>query len=69
LDVDAAIQWVHDNIASFGGDPERISIFGQSAGSGLVAAYTFSHPTDTRVKGGIQQSGRYKYFERYFPMA
>ncbi|KIJ50898.1 hypothetical protein M422DRAFT_158875, partial [Sphaerobolus stellatus SS14] len=57
LDVDAAIQWVFDNIANFGGDPERITIFGQSAGSGLVATYTFSHPTDTRVKGGIQESG------------
>ncbi|KAF8521222.1 carboxylesterase [Hysterangium stoloniferum] len=51
LDVDAAIQWVHDNIASFGGNPERITIFGQSAGSGLAAAYTFANPTDTRVKG------------------
>ncbi|KAF8518412.1 carboxylesterase [Hysterangium stoloniferum] len=58
LDVDAAIQWVHDNIDSFGGNTERITIFGQSAGSGLAAAYTFPNPTDTRVKGVIQESGR-----------
>ncbi|KAF8963596.1 carboxylesterase [Flammula alnicola] len=57
LDVDAAVQWVHDNIAAFGGDPERISLFGQSAGSGAVDAYTFAHPQDTIVKGVIEQSG------------
>jgi len=51
LDVGAAIQWVQDNIAAFGGDPGRITIFGQSAGSGLVSSYTFANPTDTRVKG------------------
>ncbi|KIK65951.1 hypothetical protein GYMLUDRAFT_239625 [Collybiopsis luxurians FD-317 M1] len=57
LDADAAIQWVYENIASFGGDPERITIFGQSAGAELVDAYTYSHPNDTIVKGVIAQSG------------
>ncbi|PPQ92423.1 hypothetical protein CVT25_008644 [Psilocybe cyanescens] len=57
LDVEAAIQWVHQNIGAFGGDPERISLFGQSAGSTATDAYTFSHPQDKIVKGTIQQSG------------
>ncbi|KAG6827128.1 hypothetical protein H0H92_013130 [Tricholoma furcatifolium] len=57
LDLDAAVQWVYDNIAAFGGDPERITIFGQSAGAAAVDAYTFAHPQDTRVKGAIEQSG------------
>ncbi|KAG6882069.1 hypothetical protein C0995_015951, partial [Termitomyces sp. Mi166 len=50
LDLDAVVQWVHDNIAAFGGDPDRIVLFGQSAGGAAIDAYTFAHPQDTRVK-------------------
>jgi acetyl esterase/lipase len=51
LDRDAAINWVHTNIAAFGGDPNQIIIFGQSAGALLVDAFAFAHPDDTVVKG------------------
>uniref|UniRef100_A0A8H7Y890 Carboxylic ester hydrolase n=1 Tax=Psilocybe cubensis TaxID=181762 RepID=A0A8H7Y890_PSICU len=57
LDINAAIHWVHANIGAFGGDPDRITIFGQSAGGLAVDAYTYAHPNDTVVKGAIEQSG------------
>lgn len=42
LDVLLALEWVQNNIRHFGGDPSRVTIFGQSAGAGIVSLLTMS---------------------------
>lgn len=42
LDIIKALQWVNDNIETFGGDPNNITIIGQSAGAGNVGTLTIS---------------------------
>ena len=57
LDQRKAIEWVRDNIASFGGDPARISIMGQSAGGSAVDYYSYTYLDDPIVAGLISHSG------------
>lgn len=62
LDIAAAIEWVHANIASFGGDPGRITLFGQSAGSVAIDAYVYAQAAAGNValiQGIIMESGTY----------
>lgn len=60
-DVAAAVRWVKDNIASHGGDPERIFLMGHSAGAAHVASYVshaqFHAGGDTGLAGAIFVSG------------
>ncbi|MFA5058432.1 MAG: carboxylesterase family protein, partial [Opitutaceae bacterium] len=57
LDQIAALQWVHDNIAKFGGDPENVTIFGQSAGSLDIMVLMSSPPARGLFQRAIAESG------------
>jgi carboxylesterase type B len=57
LDQRLAIEWTRNNIAAFGGDPQRITITGHSAGSMSCDDYAFAHKSDPIVNGFILSSG------------
>ena len=57
LDIIAALQWVHDNIANFGGDPGNVTIIGQSGGGSKVSIIATMPAAKGLVHKGVALSG------------
>jgi acetyl esterase/lipase len=63
-DMAAAVRWVQQNIAQYGGDPDRVGLWGQSAGASLIAGYLahpqFWGPKGHGIKAAVMNSGFYE---------
>lgn len=57
MDQAAALKWIHNNIEQFGGDPNNITVFGQSAGAGSVQTLCASPKSRDLISKAISMSG------------
>jgi len=69
MDQHEALKWIRKNIAAFGGDPERITIAGESAGSMSVSAQMASPLSKGLFHGAIAQSGSLLGIDATTPLA
>eukprot|EP00588_Corethron_pennatum_P030297 CAMPEP_0194337608 /NCGR_PEP_ID=MMETSP0171-20130528/76876_1 /TAXON_ID=218684 /ORGANISM="Corethron pennatum, Strain L29A3" /LENGTH=253 /DNA_ID=CAMNT_0039101451 /DNA_START=1 /DNA_END=759 /DNA_ORIENTATION=- len=56
MDQRAAISWVHENVKSFGGDPDQITLFGESAGAVMIGLHLLMDGAGTKFHRAIMQS-------------
>lgn len=67
LDQRLAVEWVRDNAEAFGGDPQRIMIFGHSAGGSSVDFYNYAWLDDPIIAASSPMSGTVDNFGRRYP--
>ena len=67
MDQQLALKWVRRNIEAFGGDPDRVTIFGESAGGQSVYSQLASPLAAGLFRRAIAESGAYLEFQDYFP--
>ena len=56
-DIIASLEWVRDNIAGFGGDPDSVTVFGESAGGAMVLRLMIAEPARGLFHRAVVQSG------------
>jgi carboxylesterase type B len=56
LDQRLALEWIYSNIAAFGGDPEKITFWGQSAGAAMIDAHQFAFSSNPIFRATILES-------------
>ncbi|KAJ3574227.1 hypothetical protein NP233_g1904 [Leucocoprinus birnbaumii] len=57
LDTRAAVEWLHANVAKFGGDPNKITLGGESVGAEMTNFYLSAYSKNSLIRGAIMQSG------------